>query len=217
MNMQHFDELRLRINARLEKIRAPHRHAQIVEYPWLYGALGETPSEVMFVCENPSIAGVKRAHVETVDGRAPDIEAQWWGGPKNPAAKRFRVALHRLGLKTTAPAVKGGWRCYITNVIKEINVAGDHGKFSKTDHRNMARVWAPILTWELSQVQPRYVFCVGSRANDLVDWLVAERLIPRVRPEMVNHYSARSGDLSIIADIVNVVEKRLPRQTDARR
>jgi hypothetical protein len=212
MNMQHFDELRRRINKRLEEIRAPHRRAQILEYPWLYGALGEVPSEVMFVCENPSIAGVKRAHIDTVDRGEPDIEAQWWGGAMNPAAKRFRVAIHRLGLKATPPAVKGGWRCYITNVIKEMNVAGDHQKSSTTDHRDMAQVWAPILTWELSQVQPKHVFCVGRRAHGFVTWLVSQRLIPRIRPVVVNHYSARSGDARIIAGIVDVVDENLPRR-----
>ena len=142
MNMQYFDELRLRIHRNLEEIRAPHRRAQILDHPWLYVALGEVPSEVMFICENPSLTGVQQAHVDTVDGRAPDIEAQWWGGANNPAAKRVRVALHRLGLKRTPPTLKGGWRCYITNVIKEMNVAGDHKKSSKTDHRNMARLGA---------------------------------------------------------------------------
>lgn len=208
--MQHFDELRGMINSRLEEIRSPHRRAQTFDYPWLYGALGEVPSDVMFICENPSMAGVERANRDTVDGQAPDIEAQWWGGAKGPAAKRFPVAPHQLGLKTTPPASKGGWRCYITNVIKEMNVAGEHQESSK-NHHVMAHVWAPVLTWELSQVQPTHVFCVGGGAQDLVTWLVSERLIPRIRPRVVNHFSARRSDESIIAGIVNVVGAALHR------
>lgn len=207
MNMEHFDELRRRINEKLEEIRAPHRSEQINDYPWLYGALGEVPSRVMFICENPSLAGVARANVETVDGREPDIEAQWWGGPKNPAAKRFRVALHRLGLKTSHPAAKGGWRCYITNIIKEMNVAGDNAKLSPAARRKMALDWAPILAWELSQVQPRHVFCVGQKAYDHATYLVETRAIPRLRPKLVNHYSGRTGDAAIIDGIVEPVSR----------
>lgn len=205
--MAHFEELRRKINTCLEEIQAPHRRDQIEEYPWLYGALGEVPSEVMFICENPSVTGVRGAHVGTVDGGPPDMEAQWWGGARNPAARRFRVALRRLELKTSPPDSKGGWRCYITNVIKEMNVAKDHAKSSRTVHRQMARVWAPILAWELNQVTPKKIFCVGNRARDLVNRLVLERLIPGIEPRFVNHYSGRSTDESIIAGIVNVVRE----------
>ena len=165
----------------------------------------------MFICENPSLAGVANAHVATVDGRAPDIEAQWWGGPRNPAATRFRVALHRLGLKTTHPSVKGGWLCYITNVIKEMNVAGDNRQLSPADRRTMARQWAPILAWEIEQVSPRHVFCVGNAALDHVKRLADDRMIPRVRPVLVNHYSGRTGDRAIIDGIVGPVSLALGR------
>jgi hypothetical protein len=124
LNMRYFEELRDRINERLGELRTPYRDLQARESPWLYGALGEVPSDVMFICENPSITGVRQAHVDTIDGRAPDIEAQWWGGRNNPAAKRFRPVLRQVGLKTNRPDARGGWRCYITNVVKEANVAG---------------------------------------------------------------------------------------------
>jgi hypothetical protein len=209
MRIEHFEELRQRINVRLDEIQAPHRAVQIRSYPWLYGALGEVPSDAMFICENPSLAGVVRAHVETVDGHTPDIEAQWWGGSKNPAAKRFRVALHRLGLKTTPSAAKGGWRCYITNVIKEMNVAGDNDELPPAERRQMALTWAPVLAWEIDQVKPRHVFCVGNRAFDHVKRLVAARQIPKVSPIFVNHYSGRAGDAAIIDGIVRPVARAL--------
>jgi hypothetical protein len=124
LDMTHFEELRARINRRLREIGAPNADLQIEQYPWLYGALGEAPSAVMFICENPSLTGVSKAHVDTIDGRLPDIEAQWWGGHNDPAAKRFRPVLRRMGLKTTHSAARGGWKCYITNVVKEANLAG---------------------------------------------------------------------------------------------
>ncbi len=41
------------------------------------------PSEVMFVCENPSLAGVR---LGLKQGQPPDIESQWGGGEiDNPA------------------------------------------------------------------------------------------------------------------------------------
>jgi hypothetical protein len=210
--MKHFVELRNRINAKLEEIHAPHREAQITEYEWLHGALGEVPSDVMFICENPSAAGVARAQIDTVDGGAPDIEAQWWGGRKNPAAKRFRVALHRLGLKTSPPTMKGGWRCYITNVIKEMNVVGDHRKLRSADYREMARTWAPILQWEINQVRPAYVFTVGHRAHDRIRSLVRERAIQLPEPKLVNHYSSYATDEAVIDGIVQVVRTHMASQ-----
>ena len=106
--LRHFEELRDRIDRRLRELKAPYADLQSEGYPWLYGALGEVPSEVMFICENPSLNGMRSAAVDTIDGRAPDIEAQWWGGWQNPAAKRFRVALRRTGLKTSNIAARGG-------------------------------------------------------------------------------------------------------------
>jgi hypothetical protein len=144
-----------------------------------------------------------------VDGREPDIEAQWWGGPRNPAATRFRVALNRTGLKTSHPAAKGGWRCYITNVIKEMNLADDNQKLSTAQRRKMADDWADILAWEIGEVRPRHVFCVGNRAHDHVKRLVQDRRIPRLRPRLVNHYSGRASHEDIIDGIVGPVSRAL--------
>lgn len=203
--MNHFEELRHRINAQLEEIQAPHRRDQIERFPWLYGALGAVPSDVMFICENPSAGGVSRAHVDTVDYGPPDIEAQWWGGRNNPAATRFRVALCELGLKSSPPDKKGGWRCYITNVIKEMNIVSDHQTLSSADYNEMAKQWASILVWEIEQVRPVHVFAVGKRALDRVNWLMSRNLIPPVRPQLVNHYSGRKTDEAIIRGFVDVV------------
>lgn len=210
-NMEHFEALRSKINSTLEEIEAPHREQQTRVFSWLYGALGEVPSDVMFICENPSLAGVTRADVQTVDGDVPDIEAQWWGGPRNPAAKRFREALYRLDLKRSPPAEKGGWRCYITNVIKELNVTSDNQALASQERAAMARTWAPILAWEMDQVEPRHVFTVGRRADAHVRRLSAEGLIPDVDPVMVTHYSARLSDEDVINGIIGPVGRELNR------
>lgn len=164
LNMLHFVMLREKINQRLLELVRDGKYdkgkarKQIEEFPWLYGALGEVPSDTMFICENPSIAGMERASRNTIDGGPPDIEAQWWGGPTDFAATRFRVALVQLGLKTAGPGERGGWGCYITNVIKQSEKAIVH---EMTDHeikRQMARDWADILQWEIDSVKPKHVF-----------------------------------------------------------
>lgn len=201
--LQHFTDLREKINARLEEIDAPHRDEQIHVFPWLYGALGAVPAETMFICENPSLAGVRRANVETIDGGPPDIEAQWWGGWRNPAGKRFRLALFELGLKQTPPAARGGWKCYITNVVKEANIAREQEE--RKDRPQQATLWAGILAWELGQVEPHHVFAVGGRAYKAIVGLQAARLLPRFRVHQVWHYSARRSDELVTEKIVEGV------------
>lgn len=204
----HFVVLRDRINARLEELELPHRREQRA-YDWLYGALGKVPAEVMFICENPSLAGVRHAHVETIDGGPPDIEAQWWGGPRSACAKRFRGALCELDLKTTAIAARGGWNCYVTNVIKEANIAGEQAAMRFSTRLNQARVWAPILRWELNQVQPSHIITVGQRAHAVVNGLEKEGLLPPLNARQVCHYSARTSDKFVIDDIVRGVRESL--------
>ena len=117
------------INERLVELDTDCCEQQIHCFPWLYGALGNPESEVVFICENPSLAGVEDAHKNTVDGGPPGIEDQWWGGlAKRFRAKRFRAVLCELGLKDGKIDERVGWRgwhCYITNVVKEMNKTKD--------------------------------------------------------------------------------------------
>lgn len=185
----HFKELRRRIKARLEKpgTYAPYATQQIECYPWLYGALGNHEADVMFICENPSLTGVVQAH-QNPPMRPPDIEAQWWGGK----ARLFRKVLCDIGLKSGAPAGKGGWYCYITNVIKAMAEVEEFNQESARKKADLAREWAKILGWELSQVDPKVVFCVGRKSEWAVRLLWKERLIRYDGPlRYVLHYSAR--------------------------
>ncbi len=210
LQLTHFDVLRSKINARLVEMGAKHAQRQISEFPWLYGALGQVPSDVMFICENPSLAGVEKAHVRTISGAAPTIEDQWCGGVASNCVKRFRPALCELGLKTTAPLESGGWRCYITNVIKEADVVGD---FNTRDKKELAVAWADVLAWEIHQVSPRTIFTVGSASTDLVTILQRRNLIPAgPRPHRVMHYSNRGAGVTdevVRASIVNDIRAGL--------
>ncbi len=132
LDMRHFQTLRQRINNRLTKLGLC---AEQTRYRWLYGALGTVPSNVVFICENPSQSGVKKAErAARCSGRQPDIEDQWRGGSP---IKTFRPVLCEIGLKLTPPGERGGWQCYITNVIKEMaqtktfRELGRPGKYAK--------------------------------------------------------------------------------------
>jgi len=153
----------------------------------------------MFICENPSLAGVRQAHRQTVDGGPPDIEAQWWGGDKDPAATRFRVVLHELGLKQSPHSLKGGWCCYITNVIKEANLAKDQANMTLSGRVAQARAWADILRWEMRAVRPRYVFAVGGRAHQVLLLLQKEARIPMCVIHRMCHFSDRGPGRTSLA------------------
>jgi hypothetical protein len=194
LNMAHFEALRGRINARLRETDASHARRQIEEFAWLYGALGQVPSKVMLVCENPSLLGVEKAHFRTINGGQPTIEDQWAGGPASNCIKRLRPALCEVGLKLTPPDRPGGWRCYITNVIKEADVVKD---FISRNKEAIAVQWADVLAWEIERVRPSVIFTVGNEATRLIHLLQDRRLIPKSpRPVKVMHYSNRGAGVT---------------------
>ena len=194
LDLHYFEELRSRIHRRLRELRPPGWDTQIKDYPWLYGALGCVPASVMFICQNPSLKPMQSAHTNTIDGGPPDIEAQWWGGERNNAAKRFRFALHETGLKTTPPSERGGWNCYITNMVKEANITADQRTRNTEELRRQARRWCDVLEWELSQVKPLHVICVGGNATKSVTTLQRKGYLPSFRVHSIWHYSAQDSD-----------------------
>ncbi len=218
-NMQYFSTLRNKINQELkelmeDKIIDPALGMeQIEKYTWLYGALGKVPSDTMFICENPSFKGIENANIKTVDGRKPDIEAQWWGGEKNPAAKRFRKALYETQLKITSPKEKGGWKCYITNVIKQANIVKNQNALLQCTKEQQARNWAKILQWEITQVKPKHIFCVGGKTERAIKLLQKENRIQKFVINKLMHYSARGTDEKIITEIVSGINKVIKIQT----
>jgi len=208
IDITYFETLRRKINKRLlqlteqGKIKKGQALLQINKYKWLYGALGCVPSKVMFICENPSITGVERAHTNTIDGNPPDIEAQWWGSPRNPAAKRFREVLYRLNLKSTPPNKRGGWKCYITNVIKQANIVKEQNNLDTCIKKEQAREWSDILQWEIDNVKPKFIFCVGGKSYEAIKMLQREKKLKIKSYSKLWHYSARGSDENIIQNIL---------------
>lgn len=193
MPHKHFLELRAKIHDRLRTLRAPRWEEQIEAFPWLYGALGDHRADVMFVCENPSLSGCKKA--KNPLGGPPDFDTQWTGNPTNRRDKRFRTVLCDLGLKEGGIWDRGGWRCYITNVIKQAAFVRDWRRVSRHEKLRTARQWGEILQWELDVVRPRTVFCVGGNAHWMVKQLQREAVLDvSGAVHGIWHYSAYRSD-----------------------
>ena len=199
MPARHFRDLQQKIHDQLRDLRPPHWEEQIAEHPWFYGALGDPNADVMFVCENPSLGGIRAGSKSPVGGRDPDFDTQWTGGPAN----RFRRVLCDVGLKDGGIWEPGGWHCYITNVIKQAAIAGDRKKVPQREKQHAAHQWSDILQKEFDVVQPDTVFCVGGNAHEMVKLLQLYRLNVRGTIHRIWHYSAPyHGD--------EVVEQKMP-------
>ncbi len=83
----------------------------------------------------------------------------------------------------------GDWNCYITNVIKQPDYAEKWKKTSAQDLRRVAEIWAPVLRFELSTINPNLVVAMGNKAYSLLRYLTMTELIPHFRIHKVSHYS----------------------------
>jgi hypothetical protein len=162
-------ELRDRTSAVFESYPGAHDHRN--EHPWLAGALGDPGAPVWFIGELPSLRQVERAR--SPDGSAPTPEAQWWASPGD---QLFRKMLVAHGFKDGTLDSPGGWRCYITNVIKEADYAGDWRRSSKERVRLTLDRWMPVLAWEIRHGAPRVVVALGDSVRRHLDYLATRGL-----------------------------------------
>jgi hypothetical protein len=154
------------------------------ESSWVVGALGDPASPVWFIAENPSLGQVERA------GRsAPlqDPELQW---AVSEGDKLFRRMLVKHGFKTGGELTPGGWRCYITDVIKSAYRAEVWRKLTAAQRRRIAEQWAPVLAWEIEVGAPKLLVSLGGQTHKLIDHLANAGLLPPL-PErlLIDHYS----------------------------
>jgi hypothetical protein len=150
------------------------------DHPWVTGALGDICAGVWFVAEAPSLTQAERAH-------AASPETQW---SVSRGDKLFRQMLVKHGFKAGDETSPGGWRCYITDVVKSLHRAGKWSDLRVATKREIARAWAPVLAWELETGQPKLIVTIGDRTNALLDHLLAEQLIPPLPRRMnIDHYT----------------------------
>lgn len=133
-------------------------------FPWLTGALGDPEAGVWFVAENPSLTMVERAR--NPDGGRPTEDAQWWASRGD---KLFRDLLYKHGFKTTPPDEPGGWRCYITNIIKQPDYSKVWRHRSQNWRNEAAERWAPLFAWELEEGNPLLVVALGKTVERILN------------------------------------------------
>jgi hypothetical protein len=152
------------------------------DYPWVTGYLGDPFASVWFIAESPSLSRVEAA------ARTPQtMEMQW---SVSPGDKLFRRMLSKHGFKRGDPFEPGGWRCYITDVIKSSYRVKDWQKTADEVRLAVAEVWAPVLRFELEHGHPKLLVVLGRKTLTPLEHLVRKRLLPPL-PETITiyHYS----------------------------
>jgi hypothetical protein len=152
--------------------------------PWLEGALGNPFAGIMFIAENPSLTQVERAQGRRGSTATPD--AQW---NTSKGDQIFREALFDAGFKTTPPETPGGWKCYITNAIKEADYAMNMGAKTQVERNFSADIWFEVLKWEFETGKPKLIVTVGGQAEVLLRHLQVNNRL--VLPKIINikHYA----------------------------
>ncbi|MDQ6838046.1 MAG: uracil-DNA glycosylase family protein [Actinomycetota bacterium] len=102
-------------------------------------------------------------------------EMQW---SISPGDRLFRTMLVRHGFKLGSEDSPGGWRCYLTDVVKSAFVVNDWNKVGSRQRKAVSECWAPVLEEELRLGQPRAIVTVGRRAQQLLAHVEARRLLP---------------------------------------
>jgi len=162
------------------------RHPQLprpgVDYaPWITGCLGDPNADVWFIAENPSAGAAARAGIDAT------VEDQW---RITPGDMLFRQALVDFGFKDPPADGPGGWRCYITDVVKSPYVVDRWNARSVADRKEVARWWAPVLSDELASGAPRVIVTLGRRARYLLTYVESKGLVdelPAIRVA-IDHY-----------------------------
>ncbi len=156
------------------------------DFPWLTSCLGDVNSPVWFVAENPSLNAVKE-----VDSRYSEKteNLQWDYGADE--CKLFRDAIAEANLKSGNPALNEGWKCYMTNVIKEPEVVGERNRKKSSDSqywKSQSEIWMPVLQSQIDFGKPKVLIAVGGQADRILKYMESLGLqVPAT--EKIQHYS----------------------------
>jgi hypothetical protein len=130
-----------------------------------------------------------------------------------PGRQAVPKMLAKHGFKTGGAFEPGGWRCYITDVIKSAYYAGKW-KLRPEDVRLLvAEAWAPVLRFELEAAKPKLVVILGKKTAVPLDHLRGHGLIPHLpKTTTIYHYSCL-GSLSTFLTVCAAPERRAERST----
>ena len=123
-----------------------HRRAR----PSLVGWLGDPQAAVWFVTAR-----------QRADGRVPPLLGR---------------ALAGAGFANGGPLRAGGWRCYVTSMVKSVHEAGSGDPPSAVE----ARVWAPVLAAQLAEGRPALLVTVGRPTCELLEGIA--HMLPALPP-----------------------------------
>ncbi len=179
----YFEQLALQVSRVFERLPAGRDHRK--KFPWLTGYLGDPFSGIWFLAENPSLSRVERIAQRPNFRSALDL--QW---SESPGDKLFRAMLVKHGFKRGGPMAPGGWRCYITDIIKETDYVQKWHDKSQGARNRVATEWAPVLTWELANSAPQLIVVMGRQTERLLKHLAST--LPNIKlraTEYLDHYS----------------------------
>jgi hypothetical protein len=167
-----------------ETIKAHKIYNWLNEYSWIKGYIGDRSYPVWFVAENPSLRGVKRVHDRNTiasDNLQWNAHAGDW---------LFREALVKAGFKTGDPLDGEGWKCYITDIIKEPEIVKDRNlkKGDSSYWKNQAMKWLAVFLEEIRLGRPEVLVAVGNQTRVILEFLRKKDVsLPRI--DQIRHYS----------------------------
>lgn len=165
-------------------IRNNHLGDWLADYPWLVGYIGYPSASIWFIGENPSLRGVK-----VVDKRSlTRTENLQWNS--HDGDRLLREAITEAGLKSGPPEAEGGWRCYITNAIKEPEIVAIRNEKKRDSQywKVQAERWFPVLQRQIDSGNPKVLVALGGQAFKIISYMRKLGLqYPRL--EKINHYS----------------------------
>lgn len=165
-------------------IRENHLDNWLEEYPWLIGYIGNPAAPIWFIGENPSLSGVEAVHRRS---KTMSENLQW---NSHDGDRLLREAIAEAGLKSGNPESDEGWKCYITNAIKEPEIVAIRNE-RKRDARywqQQAKRWLPVLQRQINSGAPRVLVALGGQAQKI---LIHMKGLGLKGPPLIkiNHYS----------------------------
>ena len=179
----YFEQLDLQVSKVFERLPGDRDHRR--GYRWLTGYLGDPFSGIWFLAENPSLMRVERIAQRSDYRPSPDL--QW---SESPGDKLFRDMLVKHGFKLGEAMAEGGWRCYITDIIKETDYVQRWRDKSQVVRNRVAEEWAPVLIWELAYSRPQLIVVMGRQTQRLISHLAAT--LPEIKlppTTYLDHYA----------------------------
>lgn len=180
------EEFKQQLSFRMAQIfeQHPELYDHRRQYPWLTGSLGDPFSGIWFVAENPSLSRVELITAQLGDSITE--EAQWL---VSPGDRLFRDMLVKYGFKDAPWNSRGGWHCYVTDVIKETDYAERWRTKSLDALRKAGETWWPVFKWEFENSRPKLVVIMGEKARDVLTHLATMYGLTLPHAEHIVHYS----------------------------